>query len=401
MYQAPAPDTNSFEKPSPMLGNDYSAWDYGQGQEGFSEFSSMQNVLKDYAYQPPIDTNMISFSGINSSTLMQSSYLEDPSFLGMGLAVDETSPRTVYSGRRSTSAASIDQRAMNHYDMSNSQGLTRSIWWPESNRDVQVPDYATPSNPDALPGYHPLQQSQQPYGDRWDTGSTLSGVWPSHPLTSTISPNVLSLDISTPLSLSGSSQGSMLQISDSSSSGSSDDDQSECSSPESLAVVKPRRPRQILPDSGPSFRRMLPILTDDEPSSRSAKKRPKKTATTSTSNSLRKSSAASRNVTVSHVGQHTIHKRIEPKPVETSSVLSSSTGKNTHCRDAKDDFLIRSKLAGMSYKDIRRKGKFAEAESTLRGRFRTLTKHKTARVRKPEWNDNDVGTAPPPQQRWY
>jgi hypothetical protein len=61
-----------------------------------------------------------------------------------------------------------------------------------------------------------------------------------------------------------------------------------------------------------------------------------------------------------------------------------------HHRDAKDDFLVRSKLAGMSYKEIRRQGKFSEAESTLRGRFRTLTKHKAARVRKPEWDDNDV-----------
>jgi hypothetical protein len=61
-----------------------------------------------------------------------------------------------------------------------------------------------------------------------------------------------------------------------------------------------------------------------------------------------------------------------------------------HHREAKDDFLIRSKLAGMSYKEIRRQGKFSEAESTLRGRFRTLTKHKNARVRKPEWDENDV-----------
>lgn len=71
---------------------------------------------------------------------------------------------------------------------------------------------------------------------------------------------------------------------------------------------------------------------------------------------------------------------------------SSPTVQAAHHRDAKDDFLIRSKLAGMSYKEIRRQGKFSEAESTLRGRFRTLTKHKAARVRKPEWNDNDVSS---------
>jgi len=60
-------------------------------------------------------------------------------------------------------------------------------------------------------------------------------------------------------------------------------------------------------------------------------------------------------------------------------------------RSEKDIFLVQSKLAGMSYKEIRRKGNFTEAESTLRGRYRTLTKHKAARVRKPEWYDNDVG----------
>lgn len=59
-------------------------------------------------------------------------------------------------------------------------------------------------------------------------------------------------------------------------------------------------------------------------------------------------------------------------------------------QDSKDRFLVQSKLAGMSYKEIRKTGKFTEAESTLRGRFRTLTKEKEARVRRPKWEDNDV-----------
>ncbi len=58
--------------------------------------------------------------------------------------------------------------------------------------------------------------------------------------------------------------------------------------------------------------------------------------------------------------------------------------------DCKDVFLVQSKLAGMSYKQIKEKGQFVEAESTLRGRFRTLTKHKEHRVRKPEWQEGDV-----------
>jgi hypothetical protein len=59
-------------------------------------------------------------------------------------------------------------------------------------------------------------------------------------------------------------------------------------------------------------------------------------------------------------------------------------------RSARDDFLVKHKQAGMTYKKIRRIGGFTEAESTLRGRYRTLTKSREARVRKPEWSDEDV-----------
>ena len=59
-------------------------------------------------------------------------------------------------------------------------------------------------------------------------------------------------------------------------------------------------------------------------------------------------------------------------------------------RRACDEFLVRSKLAGKSYRDIRLEGRFTEAESTLRGRFRTLTKRKEQRVRKPQWHEKDV-----------
>ncbi|ODH15274.1 hypothetical protein ACO22_06455 [Paracoccidioides brasiliensis] len=57
---------------------------------------------------------------------------------------------------------------------------------------------------------------------------------------------------------------------------------------------------------------------------------------------------------------------------------------------AKDEFLVQGKRSGMSYKEIKEKGNFSEAESTLRGRFRTLTKKKEQRVRKPGWQENDL-----------
>ncbi|KAJ4860732.1 hypothetical protein T069G_05720 [Trichoderma breve] len=59
-------------------------------------------------------------------------------------------------------------------------------------------------------------------------------------------------------------------------------------------------------------------------------------------------------------------------------------------RAEKDLFLIESRRQNISYKDIKRLGNFAEAESTLRGRYRTLTKDKKNRVRDPKWTDIDI-----------
>ncbi|PLB50683.1 hypothetical protein P170DRAFT_508829 [Aspergillus steynii IBT 23096] len=58
--------------------------------------------------------------------------------------------------------------------------------------------------------------------------------------------------------------------------------------------------------------------------------------------------------------------------------------------ETRNAFLIECKRRGLSYKDIKRLGGFKEAESTLRGRYRTLTKSKDQRVRKPFWHDNDI-----------
>ncbi|KAI9738130.1 MAG: hypothetical protein M1818_005559 [Claussenomyces sp. TS43310] len=92
-----------------------------------------------------------------------------------------------------------------------------------------------------------------------------------------------------------------------------------------------------------------------------------------------------------------LSKGLEPKPAPREAghtwaavVTETAEAKSSRERESKDDFLVRSKLAGMSYKDIRRQGGFTEAESTLRGRFRTLTKEKEERVRRPTWQENDI-----------
>ncbi|KAM3515315.1 hypothetical protein MY11210_001056 [Beauveria gryllotalpidicola] len=66
-----------------------------------------------------------------------------------------------------------------------------------------------------------------------------------------------------------------------------------------------------------------------------------------------------------------------------------------HNRNAQNAFLIDARARGMSYKEIRLKGGFTEAESTLRGRHRMLTKDKDSRVRKPEWTETDVSSIKP------
>ncbi|KAF3391477.1 hypothetical protein F1880_007871 [Penicillium rolfsii] len=84
-------------------------------------------------------------------------------------------------------------------------------------------------------------------------------------------------------------------------------------------------------------------------------------------------------------GSSTIHPEPPQLQPENKAIKAS-----LHYSDARNALLIEWKRAGLSYKDIKRIGGFKEAESTLRGRFRTLTKAKEQRVRKPTWLKRDV-----------
>jgi hypothetical protein len=55
-----------------------------------------------------------------------------------------------------------------------------------------------------------------------------------------------------------------------------------------------------------------------------------------------------------------------------------------------DQVLLEGKKKGLSYKEILHSHDFGIAESTLRGRYRSLTKDSAQRVRKPFWYDDDV-----------
>ena len=60
-------------------------------------------------------------------------------------------------------------------------------------------------------------------------------------------------------------------------------------------------------------------------------------------------------------------------------------------RERKDQFLLLGKeVKGWTYSQIKQKGGFTEAESTLRGRYRMLKKAPEERIRKPKWTEIDV-----------
>ncbi len=64
----------------------------------------------------------------------------------------------------------------------------------------------------------------------------------------------------------------------------------------------------------------------------------------------------------------------------------------TEDREHRDDLLLKLREKGYPYRYIKRYGRFKEAESTLRGRYRSLTKDKGERVRRPQWETKDVSS---------
>lgn len=80
--------------------------------------------------------------------------------------------------------------------------------------------------------------------------------------------------------------------------------------------------------------------------------------------------------------------------VESDVKQPSRGGPSRSRHNVRDEDMDRKLVAwrdsGMSYKEIMQKGKFGLEESTLRGRYRTLTKSKDKRLRKPVWDDHAV-----------
>lgn len=77
------------------------------------------------------------------------------------------------------------------------------------------------------------------------------------------------------------------------------------------------------------------------------------------------------------------------KPESTSRSRTTRTGPKELLKE-QNRLLLLWRSRGVSYKTIKERLGIDEAESTLRGRLRTLTKPKNQRLRKPQWAEEDV-----------
>lgn len=81
-----------------------------------------------------------------------------------------------------------------------------------------------------------------------------------------------------------------------------------------------------------------------------------------------------------------------PTQTGTSAYTSQqqSQGRKRPKSSELDDLLLEWRAQGVTYKEIMKRGDWGLSESTLRGRYRTLTKDKRLRPRKPAWDDAAV-----------
>ncbi|KAF2751964.1 hypothetical protein M011DRAFT_473257 [Sporormia fimetaria CBS 119925] len=86
-------------------------------------------------------------------------------------------------------------------------------------------------------------------------------------------------------------------------------------------------------------------------------------------------------------GQECMSSHPVPQSSQREQVSAASTASR---RKMEDQVLLEGKKKGLTYKEIKKQLGGNVAESTLRGRYRSLTKPRKDRVRKPVWTDRDI-----------
>lgn len=376
---------------SPTLGTDYSHMSMDQGRRSFAAFQNCRSSTP---------SSMVQVSSPATSTAIH--YFNS----------DSTSPNATYSDL-STSTASL----ANTYESIESrsavahEGLV-SGWW--SDRGVNHMDrinnhtggisglgfYEIPSFSDGLPRAQDDQGEST--ADNWNHTYLPASNWPPSPfIPSTVRPKALNLSASfaSTISIATTESSQISTYSSKSTAVASSPEYTPSPSPtKGQSVVdqaRQTRARQMLPNSRPTRNSNAAILGQSndridpenhlEPqlvTNRPAKHRRGRAGTPIISAVANTHSRTTiKGPVVATTPNNDVLRGVPPSTIGDAKLRG---------RSEQNEFLVRSRRAGMSYKTIRSSGKFTAAESTLRGRFRTLTKDKKDRVRKPEWTENDV-----------
>ena len=335
-----------------------------------------------FAYGKPPNLDGGSLNPYSATTGSPSFLLHGLSSMTNHLKNDRASPSTTYGIPFPTRLGSYDPMTASFTTLAVQDGSGEKWWHDTAQRPSDLGIFGD-DLPDDLSS------------NAWPSESTLVPLWgeQQNPI-DTVSPQALSLENSSASSFSSptissqqhSKQNSNLRSAQATSKASCD----PSSSIHELPFMLRTRTRQKLPSEPTSRGHALILPKNDQGSSNGAKTR---------LNPSRARAHINHEAVTSETPQAL--RRIKPKTMQADvpyDVPENCVGAAKESvkvaaalhREARNEFLVGSRLMGIPYKEIRRQGGFTEAESTLRGRFRTLTKEKRERVRKPEWGERDV-----------
>lgn len=364
--------------PDSTLGVDYTQMGIDQGRGSFTAFQNCRTST-------PFSMAHGSFSGNNSTTNR--------------FGNDNISPSMDYDDLHKSNTDRLDT-----YESLASGSVTHDgilgDWWSIENGNLMnkindhssgmVASYDIGTFPDGLP--RPQDEQLENLEKIWNDGWVTESEWPPTPFVPhTIKPRALNLSASFTSTASTRASSRASAFSPESIAITSTSDYTPSPSPaegphKDHTTQSPSR--HMLPSSRP-MRNNVPDGFDEY---EAATDRPVENRHPSASPPVR----AIQNTRSHRIIKNDIEIKNSNVPLTPKNDFlvdkSSSTIGNMPLltRSEQNNFLIRSRQAGMSYRAIRSNGNFTAAESTLRGRFRTLTKDKKDRVRQPKWTEADV-----------
>ncbi|RDW83285.1 hypothetical protein BP5796_04776 [Coleophoma crateriformis] len=384
---------------SPTLGQPSQTWSHLNRRNNHAPVTHGGNHSKNQHYRSIGESRIKAVPFPSSMALAQpqpSDPTVSPAILDEPFHLHQMSPTTEHSSYSSSTSNSLESSRSAGYNETSIQAQSAtSAWWSQelqSNIDPYHLAYSLPRSHDGLPRY----EAAHPELEVWDSTNSPSKTLDLHTAsTQYVSPQQYSSEKLWASSTSSSSYDAFGSLSDTMEAHAADHSGREVLSVMENLPTRSSHQRRLLPSYPEGDDRTTSILrsNDVDSTEERGKRRPAKVPVAMAKEVSYPSSEEDDGEWQPHKPESKDELRLVEKGEKKSlkpSIPNAQQAEQAQERSAKDEFLVKAKLAGMSYKEIRRQGKFTEAESTLRGRFRTLTKAKNARVRKPEWSGNDV-----------